>query len=468
MMPITFKTNSMALRLNAPYLAVCSLVFLASAFIIYSGFRSALYRYELRVLDLRAERFLQEESEQDVDLDGLFRILSTQPAGVFAQDYFLWVRISDGAGRTLRESPGMDQAYPAGLFQHGDVGDPELATRRLDLPGGKLVLLRSVRSKAAGRTHREFQVAVDFCRDAGLLAYCRGILAFTFAAGLILIVGNSLLIARRGLQPLEELGRTLGDADATRLDIPLRADQWPVETRQVIDGFNELKSRLHQTFQRELQFTVDLGHELRSPLQNLRLQAEVLLARPRKASEYRRALLHAQGEYLRLSKLTESLLLCARVENGAHELVLESVNVRGLMLWGRRQFRVQSAEKGISMRVEGGATARTDRVFLGMILENLIANAFAHTPRSGRITLRAEQLPAGAARITVADTGEGIDPKSLPFVFDRFFRGKASKTGTGGMGLGLSIVKAAVQRLRGSVTIASQPNLGTRVTVELP
>ena len=105
---------------------------------------------------------------------------------------------------------------------------------------------------------------------------------------------------------------------------------------------------------------------------------------------------------------------------------------------------------------------------LEQALQNLAANALRHTPKGGSVTLDAA-FDAGAIVITVSDTGSGIAPEHLPYVFNRFYKVDPSRTGKAtGSGLGLSIVKAIVERHGGSVTAASRQGGGTTFRLKFP
>jgi two-component system sensor histidine kinase BaeS len=105
---------------------------------------------------------------------------------------------------------------------------------------------------------------------------------------------------------------------------------------------------------------------------------------------------------------------------------------------------------------------------LEQALQNLAANALRHTPRGGLVTLNAA-TDRGGLVITVRDTGSGITAEHLPHVFDRFYKADPSRTGQiAGSGLGLSIVKAIVERHGGTITAASAPGEGTTFTIKLP
>ncbi len=219
--------------------------------------------------------------------------------------------------------------------------------------------------------------------------------------------------------------------------MPLDPQRWPQETRQVVVGFNHLSKRLHASFQRLSQFSADLAHELRTPIHNLRLQADVILARPRKGADYKLALESAQEEYGRLTRMAESLLFLARAENGKQALRLEPLAAREALQGAARPFKALADEKGLKLLVRGQALLMADSGLLQLALSNLLANACAHSRPGGRIVLRAEKLEGGGVRLSVRDGGEGIEVEDLHRVFDRFFRGDPSRSKAEGSRLGL-------------------------------
>ncbi len=109
--------------------------------------------------------------------------------------------------------------------------------------------------------------------------------------------------------------------------------------------------------------------------------------------------------------------------------------------------------------------ADPDRV--SQVLRNLLVNALHHTPDGGTVTVTAIQS-AGSIEITVADTGEGIDPADLPRVFDRFWRGDTARMRSGGTGLGLSVAKSLVESQGGRIWAESQPGRGSAFRFTLP
>jgi two-component system heavy metal sensor histidine kinase CusS len=210
---------------------------------------------------------------------------------------------------------------------------------------------------------------------------------------------------------------------------------------------------------------------LRTPVNNIRGEAEVALARARSIDEYREVLESCLEESVRLSDLIANLLFLARAESPLTHLNRERVDVGELLKGVREYYEASAAEAGISLTVAcngGPLTAELDRTLLQRAVGNLVSNAVAHTPAGGSVILAAS-ADGSAIRIEVGDTGTGIPPEALPKVFDRFFRVDTTRSqASGGTGLGLAIVQGIVTLHGGKVEIASKPGEGTRVTLRLP
>lgn len=178
-------------------------------------------------------------------------------------------------------------------------------------------------------------------------------------------------------------------------------------------------------------------------------------------------------ETRRLEHIIHDLLDLARMEGGGDSLDVQDVPVEDL--FGRVVARHErdAALKGITLETTiapGAEIVSGDPMRLEQALQNLTANALRHTPNRGQIELRAENREREFV-ITVRDTGSGIPAEHLAHVFDRFYKIDPSRPGEAagsGSGLGLSIVKAIVERHGGTVTVLSEPGRGTRFTIRLP
>jgi two-component system sensor histidine kinase BaeS len=165
------------------------------------------------------------------------------------------------------------------------------------------------------------------------------------------------------------------------------------------------------------------------------------------------------------------LTVRARDEGGGDSLDLRDVSVEGLFGRIEARHRPDAREKQVSLSscvAPGAEILYGDELRMEQALQNLAANALRHTPSGGQVALAAE-LQETDVLLTVRDTGRGIPAEHLPFVFDRFYKADPARSGgSTGSGLGLSIVKAIVERHGGTVSVASESHGGTVFTIRLP
>ncbi len=204
------------------------------------------------------------------------------------------------------------------------------------------------------------------------------------------------------------------------------------------------------------QLLADVSHELMTPLTAMRGYIETLsMAALRLDTTTReRYMAIVEEETHRLERIIGDLLDLARLEGGGGTLRHEHVPVAGLFdrLASRHEAELTKRQIALTTRIEPGAEqVAGDPDRLEQALQNLVANALRHTPEAGTISVTAEAAADGV-HLTVRDTGPGIPPEHLPLIFDRFYKADASRKAATGSGLGLSIVKAIIERHGGTIT----------------
>src|SRR6202034_2401441 len=248
-------------------------------------------------------------------------------------------------------------------------------------------------------------------------------------------------IARRGIRPVRERGATARHISSTTLHERIQPEGYPSELASSAATFNKMLERLEESFERISRFSADIAHDLRTPVNNIRGEAEVALARARTIDEYRDVLESSLEEAVRLSDLIGNLLFLARAESPLTHLHLERVDIAELLRGMCEYYEASAADGGISLTTAAGAEsliAELDRTLVQRAIGNLVANAIAHTPSGSSVVLAAHS-EASAVYVEVTDTGVGIPPEALPRVFDRFFRVDFSRSqASGGTGLGLA------------------------------
>jgi two-component system, OmpR family, heavy metal sensor histidine kinase CusS len=267
------------------------------------------------------------------------------------------------------------------------------------------------------------------------------------------------------------MATTARHISSTNLRERIHPEGYPFELASLASTFNQMLDRLEESFERISRFSADIAHDLRTPVNNIRGEAEVALARARTVDEYRDVLESSLEEAVRLSELIGDLLFLARTESPLTELNRESVNIFELLTTVRDYYEASATDAAVSLVVNddsGPLNAQLDRSLMLRAVSNLVSNAIAHTPAGGTVTLAATSEGA-AIRIEVSDTGIGIPADALPRVFDRFFRVDPSRSKiSGSTGLGLAIVQGILTLHGGGTEIASQFGRGTRVTLRIP
>jgi two-component system, OmpR family, phosphate regulon sensor histidine kinase PhoR len=216
-------------------------------------------------------------------------------------------------------------------------------------------------------------------------------------------------------------------------------------------------------------FVANASHELRSPLTVISGYLDELGEDPGLGQEWREPVADMRRQALRMREIVEDLLDLSRLEASADEAPLAPVDVPGLLERLVREARASAADvPRFDLDIDYACALRGSETELHSIASNLISNAVKYTPADGTITVRWGRAPGGAA-LAVHDSGIGIAPEHLPRLTERFYRvDRARARAKGGSGLGLSIVKHALQRHGGRLEIESQEGRGSHFTAQFP
>ena len=399
--------------------------------------------------------------------------LRNEVLGVNTQPRFLryFIRLVDSSGQTLLETPGLSASLPSELFPAPASATTTLRGVEKELDSDKEFRLMAATVETDGRAAGRWlvQVALDGTTDATLLRSFKRKLLWLVLVGTCLAALAGIWIARKGLAPVRDITRAADRITASQLHERIAATGWPQELADLARSFDSMLNRLEDSFTRLSQFSADLAHELRTPVNNLRGEAGVALAQTRTPVEYRQVLESSLEEYARMSRLIENLLFLARADGAVQALQPSTFSVRLNIESIREFYEAVAEEKGILVTCEGEASLNADPVLFRQAVSNLLANALHYTQRGGKVTVYVTTDDPGAVDVAVSDTGCGITPEHLPRVFDRFFRADPARSAhSGGTGLGLAIVKSIVALHGGTVSARSELGKGTAVTLRFP
>ena len=301
---------------------------------------------------------------------------------------------------------------------------------------------------------------------------------------LILVVGAYILVAAILAELLSRwLTRPLGDLEHATAAFA-RGDQnarvtptGPRETRALAESFNAMAEEVSRMVaemrneeRRKSRFVSDVSHELRTPLTAIRGAAETMLEDEDIPAEDRdRFLATIVSESDRLGRLANDLLALERIEGATGELPVVRVDLLNVARHTASTLEPLLEERGVAVEVTGEpAYVLGDRDRLQQVLANLVDNASRMTPRGKTVHVTVAKS-AHRATVAVADEGPGLSAEGLDRVFDRFWRAQASRDrGSGGAGLGLSIVRAIVEQHGGRISVANRPEGGAVFSFELP
>jgi two-component system, OmpR family, heavy metal sensor histidine kinase CusS len=313
-----------------------------------------------------------------------------------------------------------------------------------------------------------YTVALDTTPEQNILRDYRDKLLLVLIGGSLVSAVAGTYVARRGIRPIKEISAAAHRITANALAERVGSTAWPHELAGLATEFDAMLQRLEDSFQRLSQFSADIAHELRTPINNLMGEAEVALRRERTSGEYASVIASSLEEYHRLAELIDSLLFLARAENADLSLQKSWFQVADELAQLLSYHELQATESNVTLSFSGDAKLLADSTLFRRAIGNLVANALKYTPPTGNVGVVVCPV-RDAVKILIKDDGVGIPTEHLPRVFDRFYRVDASRaTAMAGTGLGLAIVKTIVELHGGSVTIESELGKGTLVTLIFP
>ncbi len=319
------------------------------------------------------------------------------------------------------------------------------------------------------------------------------------AFGILLLVISlvSPVVAGSSLRPLRRMIQTTRVIAAGDLSHRVQLESDRDEIGQLAVSFNRMVDQLERQFKMQRQLVADASHELRTPLTAIKGSLEVMLlggtaSNPEAAD---RLLKTMHRESVRLTRLVNDLLTLSKLDQG-ESIQLQPINLLNLTREVKASIElfIEQGEKPVSVLLQGFPGAGEPAAWvsgsperLKQVLYNLLDNAVKFSPPHSVVTLELEQpmlLPArfgsGTAqpdpataqkyyRLAVRDRGPGIPLEDLPHIFDRFYRGDASRSRrNGGSGLGLAIAQALLAAQGGYVEVESRPENGSMFYLYLP
>jgi two-component system OmpR family sensor kinase/two-component system sensor histidine kinase BaeS len=271
-------------------------------------------------------------------------------------------------------------------------------------------------------------------------------------------------------EPQDMFGHALRRRAVAAGDLSVRVPvRYHGEVRELAAAFNAMAEDLARADALRRNLTADVAHELRTPLSVIRGKLEGVLDGVYPATPEHLEPVLEETELL--THLVEDLRLLALAEAGQLPLEKRPMDVGDLLRDAQVNFGPQASDRGVTLALKLPSelpTVVADWRRVAQVLGNLLTNALRHTPQGGCVTLSAT-ADEGMVEVTVADTGMGIPPEDLPYIFERFWRGEKSRSRAGGeTGLGLAIARQLVEMHGGTIDVESTPGKGSKFQFTLP
>jgi two-component system heavy metal sensor histidine kinase CusS len=359
----------------------------------------------------------------------------------------------------------MDHLLPPDVFPSAQRSTSPVRAPRDYRIDAKLFSLVAVNEESAGQAYT-IQVAQDRSSDEQLERKFGVLLVVLLAASIFASALIAVTVTKRSLRPLGQMTRSLERIGPTHLNERVAPAGWPRELQPLALAFDQMLSRLEESFTRLSQFSADLAHELRTPIANIMGEGQVALTRQRTPSEYREVIESTIAECERLSGIVDNLLFVARADAAREPIERKLFDGRAAVEKIAAFYRTIAEDRHVAINCNGQGEIYGDPVLFERALSNLVDNALRFTRDGGEIEISITIRDAHS-EVTVSDNGCGIAAEHLPRVFDRFYRADSSRS-SDGAGLGLALVKSIVDLHGGSARIESEVNRGTTAVLTFP
>jgi two-component system, OmpR family, heavy metal sensor histidine kinase CusS len=278
-----------------------------------------------------------------------------------------------------------------------------------------------------------------------ILSGYRNTILRAIALGAFVAIVLSYVLVHRALRPLHDITEEASRINVEGLNVRFSLSNSSPELHEIGVSMNEMLARLERGFSLLAQYTENLAHDLRTPVNNLRGQTEVLLSRERSIEEYQTLLVSNLEEYERLSRMIESILFLTRAENAQIAVRRADLDLEEQLQQVAEYFEGLADESGVSLNVQASGTIKADAMLFRRAISNLIANSLRYTPRGEVIELATALVPGGTV-VSITNPGPEIASEHLDKIFERFYRIEEARTNSASStGLGLAIVRSIME-----------------------
>jgi len=464
--PIFLKKVSIRTRLTLFYSLAAFILLTIITLFLYWETTNILYKANYQFLLDEADSIQYVLRTKPTDLNTLKQEVIELPDKSGDSIYRYFIRVYNENKHVMIETPGLAAILPADkLFS--SVKLDKVSFRWYSSKNTKYLVLQSPIS-LTDKKNGSIQIMLDISHQHSVISD-RKILIIVLLVSTLSSLLLGFFIAHRGMQSLYVLTDTVKKITATSLHRRIDPNSLPKELDKLGLAFNQMLDRIESSFVRLKQFSSDLAHELRTPINNLIGETEITLSRAHSIDEYQHVLISNLEEFQRISQLIENILFLSRAENPQLEIQKTLLSAHDEIAVICDYYQAMADEKNITVTYEGKADLHVNPIMFRRMISNILSNSLNYTPAGGWIRFVITDLHNQHVQIVLSDNGIGIPAEHLPKIFDRFYRVDSARSQhSGGVGLGLAIVKSIVDLHQGTLSITSEPEKGTRICLIFP
>ena len=439
--------------------------------IIFSSFGLFLYHNIEKILIGSVDSHLHSEIQLiagliNAEKDEHERSLSEAAVGEYARPLSgHYYQLTAGDGTIIALSPSLSivgtslplpKKSKAPLYSSvigPDRGMMRLLIQTFDLPSGELTI-------QAGESLEE----TNF-----LLKRFKKIISIILPGYFLISITGIIFITRLSLKRVDLFAKKI--ETITERSLSERVDEISLEKelKPLATSFNTMMGHIEESFERQRRFLADASHDLKTPQSIIKSHCDVTLSKARDKDEYIEALETIRQNVEKMTGLTNRILKVSQLDSDTFILKREDLNLAEMVASIVKAMEAKAGRNNISIKISGdnNLMANGDKAGLAEMFANLIDNAVKYNKENGSVDIEL-RYQGDEAVISIKDTGIGIVAEKLDKIFDRFYRADESRGVTEGSGLGLSIVKAIIERHGGRIEAMSEPGKGSCFTVFLP
>ncbi len=287
---------------------------------------------------------------------------------------------------------------------------------------------------------------------------------------LILSVLGGAVISAKSLSRIDSIIKETKEITTQNLDEKIEGEEFTDEYGRLVRTMNEMIQRIKASIQYMNQFSISASHELKTPLTILRGEIELALRSDKTPGEYKSILQSNYEETLRLINIVDKLLFVSKFDHSIIKLNKKKIELDSFLKETINPLRYLAKEKDmkIVLKPKADTYVHIDPELMKLAISNLVDNAIKYGEPNTEISVESEEGNKNEVRISVINYGEGIPSELKKKIFNRFYRVESSRNrGTGGVGLGLSVVKSIADLHNGKIEVDSTPGGTTKFTILL-